>query len=58
MRPYHGPHALLARLVRGLVVVPRYVRKVCANGTVVATGGGIGRMVEAYEVGEASRACL
>lgn len=40
------------------MVVPRYVRKVCANGTMVATGGGIGRMVEAYEVGEASRACL
>jgi len=42
----------------GLVLVPRYVRKVCANGTVVATGGGIGRSVEAYDVGEAIRACL
>ncbi len=42
----------------GLAVLPRYVRKVCANGTVVATGGGIGRSVEPYEVGDAIRVCL
>lgn len=42
----------------GLVVLPRYVRKVCANGAVVATGGGIGRAVEPHEVGDAIQACL
>lgn len=42
----------------GLAVVPRYVRKVCSNGTVAATGGGVGRSVEPHELGAAIRACL
>lgn len=50
--------AVLRTAATGLVVLPRYVRKVCSNGTVVATGGGIGRAVEPHEVGEAIRTCL
>ena len=42
----------------GLAVVPRYVRKICSNGTVLATGGGVGRSVEPHELGDAIRACL
>lgn len=42
----------------GLSVVPRYVRKVCSNGAVMGTRGGVGRSIEPHELGAAIRACL
>lgn len=50
--------AVLRSPATGLVVLPRYVRKVCSNGTVLATGGGVAHSVEPHELRAAIEACL